>query len=445
MQEEASRSKCALCYVGAAGTGKSVAVKSVMTKVQDRANVAIACPTGLLAASYRQSFARVHIDTVHSFFALHVEEHLTLGLLADYDLVVVEEIGQLTRAQFERIMRLWVAADKQPCLVFLGDFKQLRSIDNTSARDSPLWKQIRLREVYEVQRSTCPELSRKLSLVRDSQPTEAQLQAMLRGHSVSKTDQPTRLEVATVLEAHPEGTLVTFTRRVAEHLKQLAVETQFGEQEPLRVIATDPDANCDNKHRGEYLKYDCSYTELHVGMKLMLTRNIDKERDQVNGVFCILEAVGLHGIRVRTATNKAIVVCPRTESQLLSDGSTAWATFYPMRLGYATTLHKLQGATLDYMALWLDQEGVRGAGYVALSRVRKDSAWCFFGRLKTQSPCSPCTSMQKKESERVLRRACFQVCGIRMCVKQPLHQRLCGSSLLVQQPKNHVASLQGRQ
>ena len=94
-----------------------------------------------------------------------------------------------------------------------------------------------------------------------------------------------------------------------------------------------------------------------------------------------------HGIRVRTATNKAIVVCPRTESQLLSDGSTAWATFYPMRLGYATTLHKLQGATLDYMALWLDQEGVRGAGYVALSRVRKDSAWCFFGRLKPTHFC----------------------------------------------------------
>ena len=151
-----------------------------MTKVQDRANVAIACPTGLLAASYRQSFARVHIDTVHSFFALHVEEHLTLDLLADYDLVVVEEIGQLTRAQFERIMRLWVAADQQPCLVFLGDFKQFRSIDNTSARDSPLWKQIRLREVYEVQRSTCPELSRKLSLVRDSQPTEARARAVAR-------------------------------------------------------------------------------------------------------------------------------------------------------------------------------------------------------------------------------------------------------------------------
>eukprot|EP00439_Symbiodinium_sp_Y106_P010568 s10606_g1.t1 len=387
VQEEASRSKCALCYVGAAGTGKSVAVKSVVSKVQEHAKVAIACPTGLLAASYRQSFARVHIETVHSFFALHVEEHLTLDLLADYDLVVVEEIGQLTRAQFERIMRLWMAADQQPCLVFLGDFKQLRSIDNTDARDSPLWKQVRLRELYEVQRSTCPELTRKLSLVRDSQPTEAQLQAMLRGHSVSKTDEPTRSEVATVLEAHPEGTLVTFTRRAAEHLNQLAVKTQFGEQEPLRVVATDPDANCDNKHRGEYLKYDCSYTELYVGMKLMLTRNIDKERDHVNGMFCILESVGLHGIRVRTATNKAIVVFPHTESQLLSDGSTAWATFYPMRLGYATTLHKLQGATLDYMALWLDQEGVPGAGYVALSRVRKDSAWCFFGRLKRNHFC----------------------------------------------------------
>ncbi|CAE7386170.1 PIF1 [Symbiodinium sp. CCMP2592] len=377
----------AICCLGAAGTGKSVAVKTVITKVQDRANVAIACPTGLLAASYRRSFTGAHIDTVHGFFALHVEEHLTVDLLADYDLVVVEEIGQLTRTQFERIMRLWLAADQRPCLVFLGDFKQLPSIDNTNAKSSSLCNYIRWVELRQVQRNTCPELRRKLALLRDCQPTEAQLQAILRGHSVSNGDRPTREEVAGVLEGQREVTMVTFTRRAAEELNQMAVQIQFGDHEPLRIIPTDPDANCDNKQRGEYVNFDCSSIALHIGMKLMLTRNVNKEGDHVNGMFCHLEAVGRHGIRVRTATNKIVLVCPQTETQLLSDGSVARATFYPLRLGYATTLHKLQGATLDYMALWLDQEGIQGAGYVALSRVRKDTDWCFLGRLKPTHFC----------------------------------------------------------
>ena len=47
-------------------------------------------------------------------------------------------------------------------------------------------------------------------------------------------------------------------------------------------------------------------------------------------------------------------------------------TFLPMRLGYATTLLKVQGATLAHMTIWLDVPNVEAAGYVALSRVRKD-------------------------------------------------------------------------
>ena len=43
-------------------------------------------------------------------------------------------------------------------------------------------------------------------------------------------------------------------------------------------------------------------------------------------------------------------------------------TSYPFRLGYATTLHKVQGATLDHITLWLDIANVEAAAYVALYR-----------------------------------------------------------------------------
>ncbi len=52
---------------------------------------------------------------------------------------------------------------------------------------------------------------------------------------------------------------------------------------------------------------------------------------------------------------------------------------YPFRLGYASTLHKVQGATLGHITLWLDLPNMPAAGYVALSRVREDRNWRFIG------------------------------------------------------------------
>ncbi len=55
----------------------------------------------------------------------------------------------------------------------------------------------------------------------------------------------------------------------------------------------------------------------------------------------------------------------------------------PCRLGYCSTLHKYQGATLEHMTMWLDCSNVEAAGYVALSRVQHDADWRFVGQMTT--------------------------------------------------------------
>ena len=52
-------------------------------------------------------------------------------------------------------------------------------------------------------------------------------------------------------------------------------------------------------------------------------------------------------------------------------------SFIPMRVGYASTLHKVQGATLPHITLWLDIANMPAAAYVALSRVQHDADWRF--------------------------------------------------------------------
>ena len=53
-------------------------------------------------------------------------------------------------------------------------------------------------------------------------------------------------------------------------------------------------------------------------------------------------------------------------------GPRRWAG---LRLGYASALHKVQGATLPHITVWLDVPNMPAAAYVALSRVEYDARW----------------------------------------------------------------------
>ena len=39
--------------------------------------------------------------------------------------------------------------------------------------------------------------------------------------------------------------------------------------------------------------------------------------------------------------------------------------YFPLCAGYANTLLKMQGATLEHLTIWLDKANVEAAGYVA--------------------------------------------------------------------------------
>ncbi|CAE7576897.1 pif1, partial [Symbiodinium pilosum] len=107
----------------------------------------------------------------------------------------------------------------------------------------------------------------------------------------------------------------------------------------------------------------------------------DQEMDYVNGMGATILGLQQGGVRVRTDTGFIVVVYPWTDAESRS-------TYHPMRLGYANTLTKLQGATLDSMTLYLDVPNIPAAGYVALSRVRYDTHWRFVGYL-TQHHFTP--------------------------------------------------------
>ena len=116
-----------------------------------------------------------------------------------------------------------------------------------------------------------------------------------------------------------------------------------------------------------------------TGIKLRLTRNLDKQRGFVNGALAVVWE-SLRGNAVFVAqlvgTGNLVLVHPLEE-----DGQI----FLPCCYGYATTIRRAQGASLEMGCIYFDQKKFhagRGYGYVAVSRFKTRAGVHVFGKLR---------------------------------------------------------------
>ena len=107
-------------------------------------------------------------------------------------------------------------------------------------------------------------------------------------------------------------------------------------------------------------------------------RNLDKPGDFVNGMECVVKAwdEAHRCLQVETITGKQLAVYQYTDP----DPKAQNASFFPIRLGYASTIYKMQGAELEHVTIYLDVPGQRAAAYVAMSRVKRDEDYLFGGK-----------------------------------------------------------------
>ena len=341
----------------------------------------------MLATRYRAR-QDLDVDTVHGMFALHKDELATAEIMKIYDLIVIDEIGQLAVWIFDRLLRLWDAADRRPAIVFVGDFCQLTGADGTTARDSPRWSQMSILQLHEMRRCKCERLKWMLQLLRSTIPSGAQLKKILKGH---RANLPARHrcqnpfdadDVAAILRDTPHTTFLTVSRKGTAKLNQYALQVLFPDADLLDCIPCDPQENFDNFRGTAQVDARPFWMPIYEGMRVTITRNTDKENGFVNGMGAVVQRRRQNGVQVKTDEGKVLLIHPIGQECCLWDGSYRTTTTYPLRLGYSTTLHKIQGATLSHITIWMDVSFVRAALYVALSRVQHDRDWRFVGSIK---------------------------------------------------------------
>jgi ATP-dependent DNA helicase PIF1 len=279
-------------------------------------------------------------------------------------------------------------------LVLVGDFYQLPPImkdgETTFVFQSPLWKKLGLTtyELTEIVRQKDPVFQEVLNQARRGEVSKPSLKILARRMGLDyKTQkiQPTML----------------FTRRAQvdtinmSHLKKLTTERRTFKAATVFI----PIANTEKLTEKDpfvqaaiaKLDVDASYSPelvLAVGAQVMLLTNLDPESGLVNGSRGVVVGYDYAPSRLLTATEmnapgpapselQVPVVEFRNGMQVPITHAT-WEALpgimrrqIPLRLAYAITIHKSQGATLDCALIDVGGHTFEyGQAYVALSRVR---------------------------------------------------------------------------
>ena len=104
---------------------------------------------------------------------------------------------------------------------------------------------------------------------------------------------------------------------------------------------------------------------VYVGMKAFLTKTLRKDIDFINGMRVTVKGWDsvTRAVRVETSTGRTISITQ------WSDPAFGDMMYYPLRVGYASTVLRMAGAELRHVTLYLDVPNVPAAAYTALSRV----------------------------------------------------------------------------
>lgn len=381
---------------GPGGTGKSYLIQALYHLLPDRVGklVGVTALTGC-AALLLGRFAK----TLHSWTGIGLgrQEAATLvtsirrsnGALRRWrhtDILVIDEVSMLTPELLEKLDQVarLVRMKDLPMgglqIVFVGDFYQLPPVVKAEdgrremkfVFESPLWKEI-VRETIQLQQ-----------IVRQADPVFQQvLHEARRGELSSQSI--TILKNRQGLDWQQELIRPTllFTRRAEVDLvneknfkalqgerRPFHVETVFAPFETLRGL-TEQSPNV--KRAIEKLDKDSPYVSelvLAIGAQVMLLVNKYPEAGLVNGsrgVVVGFDSTG--GPLVQFRCGGPVLISATTWESDEIEG--VFRKQIPLRLAYAITIHKAQGATLDCALIDIGTSTFEyGQAYVALSRVK---------------------------------------------------------------------------
>jgi hypothetical protein len=413
---------------GPAGTGKTFLYLAIIALLKERLAVHLVVAWTGMAASLLPGGM-----TCHSAFKLplNIESNSTSNMdpsahsfqwqrLMDTQCIIWDEFSMVSTAAFNVVNSLMQRAHNNNVLfggvpiLLGGDFRQVLPIpsDNADNRSLSLRNWVYYRSMTrltldENQRVNPQEVSYIQWLLRvgsgiDVKDTEGNSYARIEPECLvdSLDKMINRVYGDNILDNVADCLILAPKNDTVNNVNGVLLERLPGDVVSLFATNTDmvPDtvANIERVTPEIMMSHNPSgfprhELKLKVGAPVMLLRNLDVARGLCNGTRMVVEDINPDCLVCRILKGKfagEIVFVPRIEFKVDKGNCHEFTRLqFPISLGFAVTIHKAQGQTVDRVGVYLDSPCfAHGQLYVALSRVRSVNHLCIYireGRYQT--------------------------------------------------------------
>ena len=276
-------------------------------------------------------------------------------VLGSGDVLVVDEAGMVGSRQLARFVG--EAESRGAKIVVVGDHEQLQAI-GAGAPFRAIAEQVGHAELSEIRRQRV-DWQRKASIAFASHRTGEGLSAY-RAHGAVRMEADGAAARAAIvrdyladLDARPDGTRVATAHRRAD-VRAI--------NDAIRSALQDSGALARGEAAGEIRFQTTNGPRLFApGDRIVFLEN-DRELGVKNGMLGTIEAVEPHAIQIR--------LDGKAGREALRTITVTPETYQALDHGYATTIHKTQGATVDRAFVLASETMDRHLTYVAMTRHR---------------------------------------------------------------------------
>jgi len=369
------------CFItGQAGTGKSAILKE-FTRGADSNLVAITSTTGISAVAIDgrtlHSWAGIMLgeETAYYLYKKIRSKRDTRERWLNVRTLIIDEVSMLSSELFdklEKIARL-IRRDERPFggihLILTGDFCQLPIIKSDFfCFESKSWSKCIDITIYleKVMRQDDPTFCNLLQEVRLGVCTQQSID-LIEDRVRPAPDAIHGIEPTRLFSKNSTVNRIN-TRRLRALIKggaeELKYKTKFDiSKNVLREYQLDT--------MKTFLRGTYNDVTVAIGAQVMLTWNVDTSVGLANGSLGIITGL-VNGMPKVKFLNGVETVIGRVSVPYEIDQLKIMISFLPLRLAWSYTIHKSQGATLDFVVTNLGEDSIfeYGQAYVALSRVR---------------------------------------------------------------------------